>query len=131
MPKFLSENEISNDYVKGVFLHLITDYLFFNDFIEANYLNTVSYNDFVKDLYYSYDYTNEYLLNKYNLDLSAYEKIIDENINNDKNEKETTFADGNNILPYDKLDAFIERVSNINLEKYKIKLLANNINILP
>ncbi|MCI8362355.1 MAG: hypothetical protein HFJ41_04385 [Clostridia bacterium] len=35
------------------------------------------------------------------------------------------------LLPVDKLDKFIEYVSNISLEKYKNKILQNNTNVLP
>ena len=59
--KFLEENKVDSDYQQGVFLHLFTDYEFFTSFFDKDYIRNVSYDDFCKDLYYSYDQTNEYL----------------------------------------------------------------------
>lgn len=131
LPNFLTENDINNDYYRGVFLHLVTDYLFFNDFFETNYLATISYNDFVKDLYYSYNLVNQYLRDKYSIDLSDLKDKLYNNIKKDRKEKGTIESKGKNILDINKLDNFIERVSSINLEEYKLKLLKNGINILP
>lgn len=130
LPEYLKVNDILTDYEKGFFLHLITDYLFFNDFFNKDYIEKTPYNIFCNDLYYSYNVTNKYLENKYKI--SMYDvmdaKKIDENIEASKKEKNTEEGKGNNILPEDKLDAFIEIVSDINLEDYKNKILAENIN---
>lgn len=132
LPTFLKKNAIDNDYMKGVFLHLITDYLFFTDFFEKDYLTNISYGEFCKDLYYSYDLTNDYFKKKYDIELSDFiEKI---NINIDKDKKEKSFNQSQtrkNILDLKKLDKLIEKVSNIDLEKYKRKILKANKNILP
>ncbi len=131
LPWFLSENNIDTDYNKGVFLHLITDYIFFNNFFETNYLNNITYEEFVRDLHYSYDYTNDYLKDKYDVDISCYEDRINKNIFKDKEDKKTKNIVGNNILNFEKLNNFIESVSNINLERYRTKLIDRNINVLP
>lgn len=119
--EFLKENSLESDYNKGVFLHLITDYLFFNDFFPQAYLENVTYEDFCKDLYYSYSLTNDILKEQYSILLQeskVYSKII-----NDGTRK--------NILPMKDLEIFIERVSNISLEEYRLKLLRAKENILP
>lgn len=54
LQKYLKENKIDNDYQKGYFLHLLTDYHFFNGFFEEQYIDNTSYSEFCKDLYYSY-----------------------------------------------------------------------------
>jgi hypothetical protein len=131
LPRFLSENSIDTDYNKGVFMHLVTDYIFFNNFFDNNYLNNITYEEFVRDLHYSYDYTNDYLKDKYDVDFNHYEEIINKNISKDKEDKKTKNTTGNNILNFVKLDNFIESISNINLEKYRTKLIEKNINILP
>lgn len=128
---YLSDNDINNDYNKGIFLHLITDYLFFNDFFDVNYLKNTNYDMFVKDLYYSYSYINDYLHNKYLLGLSKYEEKINANIIKNIKEKKLEDLNGSNILSFDKLDFFIERVSDIDLDKYRKKILENGINVLP
>lgn len=123
LDKYLEENSIESPYDKGVFLHLITDNLFFTDFFDEEYLLITGYKAFCKDLYYSYDICNQYLEEKYQIDYGKYREAIENNIKKDNTEKEIDNSDRTNILPYEKLDSFIERVSNINLEEYKNKIL--------
>ena len=54
---FLQDNEINNSYMRGYFLHLITDYLFYNKYLEK----------FSKDIYNDYDILNKRLIEKYNV----------------------------------------------------------------
>ena len=129
--EYLKNNNIDTDYNKGIFLHLITDYLFFNKFFNNKYLNNISYEDFCKDLYYSYDITNDYIVNKYKIDYTIFIELINNNINKDKKEKNVSTEIRNNILPYPILDEFIEYVSNISLEEYKDKIIKANKNVYP
>lgn len=128
--KFLLENDIDTDYNKGVFLHLITDYLFFKDFFDNDYLINITYDDFVKDLFYSYKYVNNYLENKYKLDLNQFGDKLTTSIKNDINTKKSECNDFKNILEFDKLDLFIEKVSSVNLNEYKAKIILNNKNVI-
>lgn len=109
----------------------VLDYLFFNNFFEMNYLKNISYEDFCKDLYYSYDITNEYLENKYKIDCTDFSEQINKNIEKDKKEKSTSNEMRTNILEFNKIDDFIEFVSSIDLESYKNKIIENNCNVLP
>ena len=52
---FLKENRINNSFNRGYFLHLITDYLFYNKYLEY----------FSKDIYNDYDILNKPLIEKY------------------------------------------------------------------
>lgn len=54
---FLESNEINDDFNKGYFLHLVTDYLFYNRFLDY----------FSKDIYNDYDILNKTLEEKYNV----------------------------------------------------------------
>lgn len=128
--KFLNEEKINNDYQKGKFLHLITDYLFFNDFFDIEYIKELTYENFCKDLYYSYDICKEYLANKYKIEEQDYSSEMIKSIEKSKNEKSYS-KEGKNILSFDKLDEFIDRVASINLEEYRSKLFLSNINIKP
>lgn len=94
-----------------------------------DYLKNVNYEDFVKDLYFSYDYTNNHLETKYNIDLTKFKDRLEDNIKNNKNAGNLKI--GNNILEFNKLDFLIERRSNINLDEYRLKLLEFNENVLP
>lgn len=129
--EFLNKNDINDEYNKGIFLHLITDYLFFNDFFDKNYINNISYQDFINDLYYTYDKYNNYLENKYCI--NDYLKM--ENLTSyiEKAKKTNKYFKGDYKLIFneDTISNFIDRVSNINLEKYKNKILENNRNVLP
>lgn len=129
--EFLSKETIDTDYQKGIFIHLITDYLFFNNFFEKEYLKNIKYDEFCKNLYYSYNKTNQYIEEKYKIDYLKYADQINNNIDKDNKEKNTISKIGNNILPYNKLDNFIEYVSNINLEEYKNNIIKFRKNILP
>ena len=62
---FLQDNEINNSYMRGYFLHLITDYLFYNKYLEK----------FSKDIYNDYDILNKRLIEKYNV-------VLPENVQN-------------------------------------------------
>lgn len=124
LKEYLKNNNIDSDYEKGVVLHLITDYIFFNEFFDKNYLNNISYEDFCKDLYYSYGITNEYLENKYKIDYEDFIEKIKNNISKDSKEKNINSEIRRNILEISKLDKFIEDVSNISLEEYKNKITA-------
>lgn len=123
LPEYLKHNDIDSDYQRAVFLHLITDYLFFNEFFDQEYLERTSYQDFVRDLYYSYNEVNSYLIEKYKLDFGEYEKKIAENIDFYREKRKVNDLEGRkNILPRDKLDGFIERLAAIDLEAYREKV---------
>lgn len=128
---YLKTKYNSTIFELGVFIHLITDYLFFNEYFDSEYLTNIGYENFCKDLYYSYNVTNDYITQKYNLDLEDYIDVINENIKKDIKKKKTNNEAATNILPTSTLDDFIERVASINLEEYKNKIIENKENILP
>ncbi len=123
--RYLEENEVLTDYDKGVFLHLITDKIFFTNFFAKDYLDRITGKIFLSNLYYSYDISNKYLEDKYGIGMYDVldEETINSNIKNNKKTKNVTDDGKTNILLFDKLDDFIEKVSDINLEDYKIKIL--------
>lgn len=129
--EYLKKENIDSDYQKGVFLHLVTDYLFFNNFLDKDYLKSTPYSDFIKDLYYSYDITKEYLERKYHIEYPDCLEEINDNIERTRREKTTLNEIRKIILSYNELDKFIEYISDINLEQYKTKILTKKKNILP
>lgn len=128
---FVKDNDIDTDYNRGLFLHLITDYLFFNYFISKDYLKSINYDTFCKDLYYSYNLTNDYIFQKYNITFSVYKEEIIQKIKNARSEKKMDDKEYLNILPKEKLDYFIELVANIDLDKYANKIKKSGKNVLP
>lgn len=116
---FLKENEVKTDYEKGVFLHLLTDKIFFNEFFPKEYLEKENYVQFCKNLYTSYEMTNPYIAKKYNIKFSKelLEKIK-QNIEDNSKKKHIEGKVGHNIIPIDKLEEFIEKMSDISIEDY-------------
>ena len=96
LKKFLLINSINTNYNKGFFLHLVTDYLFYNKYIRKIEKPQI-YND--------YDYTNKDLIKKYNVKLpdSLKDKVF--------------FKRGKpKILTLDLANKVIEEISNLDLE---------------
>ena len=56
---YLKNNKIETDYDKGYFLHLVTDYIFYNKLLKC----------ISKQIYNDYDILNRYLIKKYNVEL--------------------------------------------------------------
>lgn len=125
--EFLNNYNISSDYNKGWFLHLVTDYLFYNYFLDKDYLKSVTHKEFSRDIYHSYDDVNDYLINKYHLVYPSVE--VEHYIN--KNRDSLTNDEHKNILPFEKLDEFILKVANINLENYILKIKKAGCNVVP
>ena len=105
LKKFLEENEIDTDINQGRFLHLVTDYLFYNTYIDRIEKPQI-YND--------YDYTNRDIIEKYNVVLP---EIVKDKV---------FFKEGTpKILTLELAYKVIEEVSNLSLEKIKKEVLAN------
>ena len=94
---FLKENEIDNSFKKGYFLHLLTDYLFYN-----YYIDTIS-----KDIYNDYDLTNAKLIKDYKV-------IIPTKVKEKVFFKETGEL---KILSISIVEKLIENVSNMDIEE--------------
>lgn len=128
---YLINNTINSDYDKGVFIHLLTDYLFYNYLFDKKYIRNIDINIFNNDLYHSYDNTDKYLEIKYNLkELNIYAELNNYK-NRAKKKKNTKYENGKDILPLDKLEKFIYDTSHIDIEKYKNKILEYKKNITP
>lgn len=124
LKKYLENNKIDSDYQKGVFLHLYTDYEFFHSFFDEAFLESHTYEDFCKDLYYSYVVTNEVLDEKYLIEIEEeYKEKIKNNIKKDLDEKKCEVKEYTNILPFEKLIPWIQKTGSVNLELEKDKWL--------
>lgn len=55
--RFLQENNMDNSFKRGCFLHLLTDYIFYNQYIEY----------WSKDIYHDYSILNDDLIKKYHV----------------------------------------------------------------
>lgn len=117
---FLQEHTIEDAFQLGWFLHLVTDYLFFEECFSIEYLLQTSYSDFCKDLYFAYNCLNLYIEEKYNITRDDFESY--------PNEYYSGIPYEECILDKDRIDTFIDRVSSIALEEYveKIKVVQKN-----
>ena len=128
---YLKDNKVDNDYELGVFIHLITDYIFFAHFFDKEYIRSIDINIFNNDLYHSYDNIDNYVKTKYNIDYTGIKEQIDNTIALARKKKNTSYDKGKDILPKDKLDKFIEYVSDIDINKYIKDIIDNKKSILP
>lgn len=103
---FLKAHKIDTSFNRGYFLHLLTDYLFYNRYIE--YWST--------DIYTDYDLLNPYLLKKYHVELPT---RIKKYVYTDVEGKSLK------ILSKEVVDKFIKDLSNLNLEKIKEEIVTN------
>ena len=65
--KFLSLNDVTCDYSRGFFLHLVADFLFFTEFFDGEYLKTRNDSEFASDLYVGYIALFDETAKRYNL----------------------------------------------------------------
>jgi len=66
LKKYLKDNNLDNDYNKGYFLHLLTDYLFFTRFLYKPEFETKDLdNQILKILYVDYKKVNLDMLERY------------------------------------------------------------------
>lgn len=104
LESFLENNEINDDFNKGYFLHLVTDYLFYNRFLDY----------FTKDIYNDYDILNKRLEEKYNVELP--QKVKDKVFYKTGETK---------ILKLENVIKFIEDTTDYSLEDVKKSVLNN------
>ena len=94
--KFLEENNIQNSFERGYLLHLITDYLFYNKYIDT----------YSMDIYNDYDILNKKLIEKYKVSIP--EKV-----------KNMIFFKDDiklKILSMELVEKLIDEVSSLNLD---------------
>jgi len=100
---FLENISIDTDFNKGYFLHLITDYIFYNKILQYT----------SKDIYNDYDILNRYLLKKYDVEIT--EEIKDK----------VFFKEGKlKILNKELVDKTINEASKCDLETVKNEIIA-------
>src|SRR5574344_384942 len=102
--KYLNSNLLNSDFNKGYFLHLVTDYVFYNKILEI----------ISQDIYNDYDILNKKLMKKYNVKLPD---IVKDKV---------FFTEGSTkILNMDTAENLIDTVSNFNLNDIRTEILSN------
>lgn len=118
---FLSIHKSLTDFQMGWFIHLVTDYLFFDECFTKEYLLTHTYEEFRRDLYFSYDCLTNYLIEKYGITMDDYTCYQSEFFKGTGYQK--------CLFTKEMIDEFIRRVSSVDFDRYidTIKLAKRNI----
>ena len=99
-----SKVEYNKEYWKGYFLHLLTDHYFYNKYFKQEREEALKNKD---SFYNDYDCLNKTLINKYKIEPK------------DNIKKYMFFSDKEpKYLKEDKIIDFIEKIANMNLNKY-------------
>lgn len=128
LKNYLKENNIKSDLDRGYALHLLADEFFFKEFFDEEYFKKHTKEEFSQNLYKSYDILNLYLIEKYNIEISKdMEQRIDNNIKEvmSRNEVNQNLK-FENILPLNKVEMFIEKMSDIDIDLYSKNELNKN-----
>ena len=112
---FFQSNDINTSFLRGYFLHLLCDHTFYDENINNEKLNSLSYEEALKVGYNDYDLITGKIVSKYNLEIPESLKDIFSRKGTGKLE----------ILNEDKVYEFIDRMINVNLEEEKERVLKN------
>lgn len=109
MQSFLESNVLDKEYIQGFYLHLITDYLFYKEYLDG----------YKGNLYNDYNKLNKFLIEKYSVELPM--EVQDE----------VEFEDGTSeIIDQDSICKFIEAVAGVDfLEESKLIDFINSFSI--
>lgn len=102
---FLNENKLDNSFKRGYFLHLFTDYLFYNKYLDT----------FSKDIYNDYDLLNKRLMEKYKVTLP--EKVKNQVFFKENEELK--------LLSKELVETAIEEISEFNIDKVSEEIKNN------
>ncbi|MBQ6992213.1 MAG: hypothetical protein IJN50_04830 [Clostridia bacterium] len=109
MQSFLESNTLDKEYIQGFYLHLITDYLFYKEYLDG----------YKGNLYNDYNKLNKFLIEKYSVELPT--EVQDE----------VEFEDGTSeIIDQDSICKFIEALAGVDfLEESKLIDFINSFSI--
>jgi len=106
LPNYVKKNQIDTSYNRGYFLHLLTDYYFYNEFFNKAWIDSIDYSKFKEVMYNEYPLITDYLKEKYTV---IFPKRI---------EKYSFSKKGNPIiLTNDSIGEFIDFIGNIDLNQ--------------
>lgn len=96
--EFLKVNSLDSEYNQGYYLHLITDYLFYNKYLQ----------EFSEEIYSDYNKLNGFLIERYGISIPPVLQGV------------VKFSDGEPvILKKESICEFIEAVSRLDLKRIK------------
>ena len=119
--KFLEKNTLDNDINRGKYLHLVTDWEYYNNFLPLDYLKTVSSFEYSKDITFTSSSLDNFLIDRYKLTtdmISVWDELLKllEKWEQEEIEKYgQSPPDGRMIYSEQEIVDFIERISNTNI----------------
>jgi hypothetical protein len=108
----LSNFDLNTDYGRGYFLHLITDYEYYNLVKRQRDYSCMPYRELKDSLHHDYNVTTSHFKEKYDIVLPDYLKRFDSELEGDPV-----------ALSLEQYDDFVKRMGEINLEEYYRALL--------
>lgn len=114
--KCASEINLNDNLNKAIFLHLLTDFLFYN-FVYNKKIENMSPDEVRKLMYQDYDFTTNYIIKNYQICIP---KEISHKISSKEGEPSSTFFANNDI------DNFINLISKLNLDLCKKQILKDS-----
>ena len=114
------KTDLNYDLSKTLFLHLVTDYLFYN-FVYTPSLETKSPDQIKSMMYQDYDFVTNYIIKNYNITIPQEIKHI---VKSKKGDIDSIFFN------MEQIDKFVEYVSKLNLKECKQKFSKNPIPFL-
>ena len=116
LAKFLASNKLDNDLNRGKFLHLYTDWVYYNELLKKDYLQNLNQPQLWKDNTRTWNHYDAYLLGKYGnlFDLAPYGKYLQKTHEMwRKNES----ANGNLQYTLEEFEPFIDRMASADIDK--------------
>ena len=113
---FFQNNDINTTFLRAYFLHLLSDYRFFGEYITDERLMGLSFREAVRIGFNDYDLITPILISRYNLEIPEQIKDIV------SRKGEGTLQ----LLDEDLVYRFIDEMAEVNLDEEKSKL-TNNI----
>ena len=110
LQRFLENNKLDSSYNQGFFLHLVTDYLFYKEYL----------NGYEGSLYHDYNKLNKSIIEKYSVEVPQ------------EVQEEVKIEDGNpETIDLESICEFIDEVSKIDLlDKAKLNEFINSFDII-
>lgn len=102
--EFLKEHKLNTSFERGYFLHLLTDYLFYN-----HYISRIS-----TDLYDDYDILNDIIIEKHHLVLP---EVVQKYVHSKTGEPK--------ILSLELVEKLIKDISNLDIDKVAEEVIIN------
>jgi hypothetical protein len=105
--EFLKDKKLDTSFNRGYFLHLLTDYLFYNRYIDT----------MTNDMYNDYDLLNSFLIKKYNVEVP--EKVKNQVFSKDEGELK--------ILSEELVTKFISDVSELDIYEVEKEVMEDPV----